>query len=54
MRVMLRAHLDTAAGNEDIKTGALVQAMRKFLERVRPEAACFGLHEGVRSVRTLA
>lgn len=49
MRVMLRAHLDTAAANEGIKTGALVQALRKFMERVRPEAAYFGLHEGVRS-----
>ncbi|MFF4328589.1 hypothetical protein ACFYZT_18985 [Streptomyces sp. NPDC001591] len=49
MRVMLRAHLDTAASNEGVQTGALVQAMRKFIERVRPEAAYFGLHEGVRS-----
>ncbi|MFF2193200.1 DUF3303 family protein [Streptomyces sp. NPDC058157] len=49
MRVMLRAHLDTAASNEAIKTGALVQALRKFMDRMRPEAAYFGLHEGVRS-----
>ncbi|MER6215765.1 MULTISPECIES: hypothetical protein [unclassified Streptomyces] len=49
MRVMLRAHLDTAASNEGVQTGALVQSMRKFIERVRPEAAYFGLHEGVRS-----
>ncbi|KIF03686.1 hypothetical protein PL81_22790 [Streptomyces sp. RSD-27] len=49
MRVMLRARLDTAAANEGIKTGALVQAMRKFMDRVRPEAAYFGLHEGVRA-----
>ncbi|MEU8435805.1 hypothetical protein AB0F18_23415 [Streptomyces sp. NPDC029216] len=49
MRVMLRAHLDTAATNEGIKTGALTQAMQKLMERVRPEAAYFGLHEGVRS-----
>ncbi len=49
MRVMLRAHLDTAASNEGIKTGALPQAMKTLMERVKPEAAYFGLHEGVRS-----
>ncbi|GLX18391.1 MULTISPECIES: hypothetical protein [Streptomyces] len=49
MRVMLRAHMDTAATNEGITTGGLPQAVRKLLERVDPEAAYFGLHEGVRS-----
>ncbi|MFG2878368.1 DUF3303 family protein [Streptomyces sp. NPDC048337] len=49
MRVMLRAHLDTAASNEGIKSGALPQAVKRLLEKVRPEAAYFGLHEGVRS-----
>ncbi|MEU9231438.1 hypothetical protein [Streptomyces subrutilus] len=49
MRVMLRAHLDTAASNEGIKTGSLPQAMKTLMEKVKPEAAYFGLHEGVRS-----
>lgn len=49
MRVMLRAHLDTAATSEGIKTGALQQTMKKLMEAVKPEAAYFGLHEGVRS-----
>ncbi|MEU6760390.1 hypothetical protein [Streptomyces sp. NPDC046685] len=49
MRVMLRAHFDTAASNEGIATGALTQAMKKLMDRVKPEAAYFGLHEGVRS-----
>ncbi|MEU9251363.1 hypothetical protein AB0D66_05880 [Streptomyces sp. NPDC048270] len=49
MRVMLRAHLDTAASNEGIKTGALPQAMKTLMEKAKPEAAYFGLHEGVRS-----
>ncbi|MEU9715630.1 DUF3303 family protein [Streptomyces sp. NPDC047976] len=49
MRVMLRAHMDTAATNEGIKTGGLPQAIKKLLEKVKPEAAYFGLHEGVRS-----
>ncbi|MET9464956.1 hypothetical protein ABZY44_09035 [Streptomyces sp. NPDC006544] len=49
MRVMLRAHLDTAATNEGIKSGALTAAMKDFMAAVKPEAAYFGLHEGVRS-----
>lgn len=49
MRVMLRAHMDTAATNEGIKTGSLPQAMKTLMEKVKPEAAYFGLHEGVRS-----
>ncbi|MFJ8017457.1 hypothetical protein [Streptomyces sp. NPDC096339] len=49
MRVMLRAHIDTAAGNEAIKSGALPQAIKKLMDTVKPEAAYFGLHEGVRS-----
>lgn len=49
MRVMLRAHMDTAATNEGIQTGGLPQAIKKLLDKVNPEAAYFGLHEGVRS-----
>lgn len=49
MRVMLRAHFDTAATNEGIKTGGLPQALKKLMDTVKPEAAYFGLHEGVRS-----
>ncbi|MFJ3879533.1 hypothetical protein ACIPW5_19020 [Streptomyces sp. NPDC090077] len=49
MRVMLRAHMDTAASNEGITTGALPQAFRNLMDKVKPEAAYFGLHEGVRS-----
>ncbi|MET9609625.1 hypothetical protein ABZZ17_31915 [Streptomyces sp. NPDC006512] len=49
MRVMLRAHMDTAATNEGIKTGSLPQTIKKLMDTVKPEAAYFGLHEGVRS-----
>ncbi|MFF5704142.1 hypothetical protein ACFY7H_16790 [Streptomyces sp. NPDC012794] len=49
MRVMLRAHMDTAATNEGIKTGSLPRAVKDLMEKVKPEAAYFGLHEGVRS-----
>ncbi|WP_327414157.1 hypothetical protein [Streptomyces sp. NBC_01233] len=49
MRVMLRAHFDTAATNEGITTGSLPQAVKRLMDTVKPEAAYFGLHEGVRS-----
>ncbi|MFD3539704.1 hypothetical protein ACFWUQ_09415 [Streptomyces sp. NPDC058662] len=49
MRVMLRAHMDTAATNDGIKTGSLPQVIKKLMDTVQPEAAYFGLHEGVRS-----
>ncbi|MFD3550320.1 hypothetical protein ACFWUW_32850 [Streptomyces sp. NPDC058655] len=49
MRVMLRAHMDTAATNEGIKSGTLPRTIKKLMEKVKPEAAYFGLHEGVRS-----
>ncbi|MGW7313387.1 hypothetical protein [Streptomyces sp. NPDC054854] len=49
MRVMLRAHMDTTATNEGIKTGSLPRAIKKLMDTVEPEAAYFGLHEGVRS-----
>ncbi|WP_406182976.1 DUF3303 family protein [Streptomyces sp. NBC_01006] len=49
MRVMLRAHIDTQAGNEAIKTGAMPQAMKKLMDKVKPEAAYFGPSQGVRT-----
>ncbi|MFI6145821.1 DUF3303 family protein [Streptomyces sp. NPDC051109] len=49
MRVMLRAHIHTQAGNEATKAGAMPQAMKKLMDRVKPEAAYFGPSEGVRS-----
>ncbi|MGW6704118.1 hypothetical protein ACWGDE_04385 [Streptomyces sp. NPDC054956] len=49
MRVMLRAHLDTPATNQGIKSGALPEAIKNLMAAVKPEAAYFGLDEGVRS-----
>ncbi|MFJ3924841.1 hypothetical protein [Streptomyces sp. NPDC090022] len=49
MRVMLRAHIDTTAGNEALKSGSLQRTMEKLLKALQPEAAYFGLSEGVRS-----
>ncbi|MGW7098912.1 DUF3303 family protein [Streptomyces sp. NPDC054838] len=49
MRVMLRAHMDTAASNEAIKAGSPPAAIRKLLDTLKPESAYFGLSEGVRS-----
>lgn len=49
MRVMLRAHLDTASANEAIKTGRLPEIMRELTARLEPEAAYFGPGDGVRT-----
>ncbi|WP_327132201.1 hypothetical protein OG311_14825 [Streptomyces sp. NBC_01343] len=49
MRVMLRAHIDTQAGNEATRAGTMPRAMKKLMEKVKPEAAYFGPSEGVRS-----
>ncbi|MEU3775415.1 hypothetical protein AB0F11_19775 [Streptomyces sp. NPDC032472] len=49
MRVMLRAHLDTMAANEGVRSGALPAALKKLMDTVRPEAAYFGPNAGVRT-----
>ncbi|MCM2417563.1 MULTISPECIES: hypothetical protein [unclassified Streptomyces] len=49
MRVMLRAHLDTQAGNAAFKSGRLGQVMQQLSELLKPEAAYFGPSEGDRS-----
>ncbi|QES48385.1 hypothetical protein DEJ50_11670 [Streptomyces venezuelae] len=49
MRVMIRFHVDTPAGNEAIRSGRLPQMMNELMGELKPEAAYFGLHEGVRS-----
>ncbi|MFF5444519.1 hypothetical protein [Streptomyces sp. NPDC012888] len=49
MRVMIRGHVDTSAGNEALKNGRLPAVMNDLMEKVKPEAAYFGLAEGVRS-----
>ncbi|MEU9704039.1 hypothetical protein [Streptomyces sp. NPDC047981] len=50
MRVMLKAHLDTRAGNEGIKSGVLPQTVKTLRETLAPEAAYFGVDEGVRTM----
>ncbi|MFE6283303.1 hypothetical protein [Streptomyces sp. NPDC057877] len=49
MRVMLRATIDTEAGNEAIGNGTLPKLMQSMIERLKPEAAYFGPHEGHRA-----
>ncbi|MEV8535295.1 hypothetical protein [Streptomyces sp. NPDC051211] len=49
MRVMIRAHIDTAAGNASLKSGNLPKVMGELMDKLKPEAAYFGLSEGVRS-----
>ncbi|MET9696126.1 hypothetical protein ABZY31_04280 [Streptomyces sp. NPDC006529] len=49
MRVMLRAHFDTAAANEGIQNGTMSEMVGRLMETLKPESAYFGLSEGVRS-----
>ncbi|MFG2332664.1 hypothetical protein ACGFMM_23950 [Streptomyces sp. NPDC048604] len=43
------AHLDTPTGNQALKSGALQGTMKNLMETLKPEAAYFGLNEGVRT-----
>ncbi|MFD7698837.1 hypothetical protein [Streptomyces caelestis] len=42
MRVLPKATMDTEKANELIRSGKLPGPMKETLERLRPEAACFG------------
>jgi hypothetical protein len=46
---MLKAHIDTAAGNDALRGGRLPHLMKELLEQLKPEAAYFGPDQGVRS-----
>lgn len=49
MRMMLRVRLDTAKGNEAIKSGTLPKVIAGFMERAKPEAAYFTVDNGQRT-----
>ena len=49
MRTLLKFQLDTEAGNNAIKSGALPGIMEKLMKMTQPEAAYFGTDEGVRT-----
>jgi hypothetical protein len=49
MRMMLKVEIDTAAGSDAIQAGRLQQVMQDTLQKLRPEAAYFGPHNGRRT-----
>ena len=48
MRTLLRARLDTEAGNEVIRSGGMPKVMEHAMEQLHPEAAYFAADEGDR------
>ncbi len=49
MRMMLRVRVNTAKGNEAIRSGALPRVIGAFTERAKPEAAYFTVDNGERT-----
>ena len=50
MRMMLRAVVDTEAGNEALRNGSMLKVIEQMMQQPNPEAAYFvGSEEGQRS-----
>jgi hypothetical protein len=49
MRMMLKAVLDTEAGNEALRNGSLTKTVEQMMNQLKPEAAYFAASEGQRS-----
>jgi hypothetical protein len=49
MRMMLRVRINTARGNEAVKSGTLAKSIGDFTERAKPEAAYFTVDNGQRT-----
>ena len=49
MRMMLMMHMDTAAGTKAIQEGRMPAQMQSAMEKLKPEAAYFGPHNGQRT-----
>ena len=50
MRMMLKAVVDTEAGNEALRDGSMVKAIEQMMQQLKPEAAYFvGSEDGRRS-----
>ncbi|HWC21037.1 MAG TPA: hypothetical protein VG502_01940 [Flexivirga sp.] len=49
MRTMMRVHMDTRAGNEAARSGALAKGMDALMNEIHPEASYFFLDGGRRS-----
>ncbi|MBO0655617.1 hypothetical protein J1792_23395 [Streptomyces triculaminicus] len=49
MRTLLRARMDTRAGNEALRNGTLSKVVEEMIERLHPEAAYFTALDGGRT-----
>jgi hypothetical protein len=50
MRMMLRAVVDTEAGNEALRNGSMLKVIEQMMQQLNPEAAYFvGSEDGQRS-----
>lgn len=49
MRMLLKAIMDTEAGNQDSQAGTIVENTTRLVEAIKPEAAYFVVEEGRRS-----
>jgi hypothetical protein len=49
MRMMLKARIPVESGNKGIKDGTLPKTMMSVVEHIKPEAAFFGLEDGMRT-----
>jgi hypothetical protein len=50
MRVLLKAQIPVAKGNETLKNGVLRRVIRTFLEQAKPESAVFTIEGGKRTM----
>ncbi|MGY1836529.1 hypothetical protein ACI79P_15665 [Blastococcus sp. SYSU DS0510] len=50
MRMMLRAVIDTEAGNEAIRNGSVAQMLEQMVKQLNPEAAYFHDEDGQRAM----
>ncbi|MEV5239768.1 hypothetical protein AB0K89_11755 [Streptomyces cinnamoneus] len=49
MRMLLRARMDTRAGNEALRGGTMSKVVEEMIERLHPEAAYFTALDGGRT-----
>ncbi|MBT2382345.1 hypothetical protein [Streptomyces sp. ISL-11] len=49
MRTLLRARMDTRAGNESLRKGSMPKVIEGLMEQLRPEAAYFTSLDGGRT-----
>lgn len=47
--MMLKFSMENELGNEAIKSGKMTKVLMKLMETIKPEAAYFGLSDGLRT-----